>query len=490
MKEQLVKIPLLNALSCMAQSVKNLSGKARSLKAPFLLLLSLICFGGYLPSQVTFTIDATPFYYTPLSSTVYIAGDFNNWDPGVQPMTQNPDGSYSVTLNIPNGTPIEYKYTRGSWPRVEGNAVGGQLANRTLTVTSGMTVHDTVQTWEDLAGNHTAVGNTHIMDLDFYMPQFNKQRAIWIYLPQNYYVSSQNYPVLYMHDAQNLFDALYSFSGEWGIDESMEDNQNNGGLPAIIVGIENGQASRIDEYTPWVNAQYGGGDGEAYVNFLVNTLKPYIDANFRTMPGRTTTGIMGSSLGGLISHYAALERPDVFGKAGVFSPSFWFSDSAYSHTSSQGHSQAMRIYMIAGDQEGGNMVGDMYAMRDTLLANGFSSSELNVSNHFDGQHSEWYWAREYTAAFNWLFADVLLDRTEPEAAVWKLVAHSEGYRVMGETGTKAKLVLLDMQGRKVKKKMVESGDIVSLEGITKGIYVALFETENDSTRQKIYFPGK
>ncbi len=472
-----------------------------SMKLPILFLLSLILLGStlsaqvtftgpILPAQVTFTIDATPFYYTPLNSTLYIAGDFNNWDPGVQPMTKNANGSYSVTLNIPNGTTVEYKYTRGSWPRVEGNAAGGQLANRSITVSSGMTVLDTVQTWEDLAGNHTAVGNTHILDLDFFMPQFNKERAIWIYLPQNYYVSNQNYPVLYMHDAQNLFDALYSFSGEWGIDESMEAIQNNGGLPAIVVGVENGQASRIDEYTPWVNAQYGGGDGEAYIDFLVNTLKPYIDANFRTRPGRTTTGIMGSSLGGLISHYAALERPDVFGKAGVFSPSFWFSDSAYSHTASQGHSQAMRIYMIAGDQESPTMVPNMYAMRDTLLANGFSNAELNVINHSDGQHSEWYWAREYAAAFNWLFADVLLDLEDPSVSTWKLVAHSDGYQVIGQTGMTAKLEILDLQGRRIYKRTVAPGDLVRLEGMAQGVYVTLLEAGIDTTRQKLYFHSR
>ena len=454
-----------------------------------LCLLSCLLLLAQFPAkaQVTFIIDATPFYYTPLNSTVHIAGDFNNWDPGVQPMTKNADGTYSVTLNIPNGTPIEYKYTRGSWPRVEGDALGGQLANRSLTVSSGMTVHDTVQTWEDLAGNHTAVGNTHILDLDFGMPQFNKQRPIWIYLPQNYYVSSQNYPVLYMHDAQNLFDVIYSFAGEWQIDESMEDIQNNGGLPAIVVGIENGQASRIDEYTPWVHPQYGGGDGELYVDFLTNTLKPYIDANFRTLPGRTTTGIMGSSLGGLISHYAALERPDVFGKAGVFSPSFWFSDSVYAHTATQGHSQPMRIYMIAGDQESGSMVPNMYAMRDTLLANGFSTSELNVINHADGQHSEWYWAREYAAAFNWLFADVLLDRVEPEEARWKLVAHPEGFEVLGIDGQRAELQVMDLQGRRVMEREVGPGEVISLDGNARGIYVALLIAGKDSTRQKLYF---
>lgn len=454
-----------------------------------ILILSFSLFFSYGTTlgQVTFSVDATPFYYTPLNSTLYIAGDFNNWDPGVEPMTKNADGTYSVTLNLASGTPIEYKYTRGSWPRVEGDGLGGQLPNRSMTVTSGMTVHDTVQTWEDLAGNHTAVGNTHILDLDFGMPQFNTQRAVWIYLPQNYYVSSQSYPVLYMHDSQNLFDALYSFAGEWGIDESMEDIQNNGGLPAIVVGIENGGVSRIDEYTPWVNAQYGGGEGEAYIDFLVNTLKPNIDANFRTRPGRTTTGIMGSSLGGLISHYAALERPDIFGKAGVFSPSFWFSDSSYTHTASQGHSQAMRIYMIAGDQEGGNMVGDMYAMRDTLLANGFSNGELNVSNHADGQHSEWYWAREYTAAFNWLFADVILGQGEAEPSNWKLVTHANGFLVEGRIGIQAGMEIFDLQGRRVLKQKVVQGDRVSLEGNSKGIYIVRFEAGKDSTRQKIYF---
>ena len=88
----------------------------------------------------------------------------------------------------------------------------------------------------------------------------------------------------------------------------------------IVVGIDNGGADRLNEYSPWVNAQYGGGQGDEYIEFLVSTLKPYIDANYRTLPGRNTTGIMGSSMGGLISMYGFSERQDIFAKAGMFSP--------------------------------------------------------------------------------------------------------------------------------------------------------------------------
>jgi len=110
-----------------------------------------------------------------------------------------------------------------------------------------------------------------------------------------------------------------------------------------------------------------------------------------------------------MSLYGIVERPDVFSKAGVFSPSFWYSDSCYVHVAQQGHQFPVRIAMLAGDQESGSMVADMYAMEDTLLARGFSAAELNVTNHVDGQHSEWYWAREFPAVYNWLFANLPLD---------------------------------------------------------------------------------
>lgn len=446
--------------------------------------------------QVTIEVASTPRYYTPLLDSVFIAGTMNTWNPGdgafeLQP---NGNGGYSISISGNPGDLVEYKFARGDWGRVETQANGGFLPNRSFTFANGLVIQDTIANWDDLGGNHTAVGNTFILDVNFPIPQLNRQRRIWIYLPQNYYNSQQSYPVLYMHDGQNLFDeAFTAFGTEWSIDESLDSMQANGAVKAIVVGIDNGGGDRIDEYTPWTHPQYGGGDGELHLDFVISTLKPYIDANFRTLPGRNTTGIMGSSLGGLISMYAAIERPDVFGKAGVFSPSFWYSDSCYKHVAAKGHSQTMRIYMMASDLESATMVPNMFAMQDSLLVHGFSTAELNTQSTADGQHSEWYWAREFPAAYEWLFADLLTSQ-EPaieEASAWRLqpLGLENRFQVFGPEGGTAVLEMMSLNGQSLRKELVQKGTKIEFSNLSAGLYLVRFQSNADNSQQKIYlFP--
>ena len=148
----------------------------------------------------------------------------------------------------------------------------------------------------------TASKNVSIIEKEFIIPELNNiSHKIWVYLPPNYDQSSKKYPVIYMHDGQNLFDNATSYIGEWEVDETLNELFNKTGKGFIVVGIENGGEERINEYTPWKNEKYGGGKGEIYIDFLVNTLKPYIDVTYRTKPQQKHTGLIGSSLGGLIS---------------------------------------------------------------------------------------------------------------------------------------------------------------------------------------------
>ncbi|MDV7392611.1 alpha/beta hydrolase-fold protein, partial [Arthrospira platensis SPKY1] len=168
----------------------------------------------------------------------------------------------------------------------EGNANGGFLPNRTFNFTGNpQTLNLSILTWEDLGGgsNSTAAANVQIMNNAFFMPQLNRSRRIWVYLPPDYNTSNKHYPVIYMKDGQNLFDQATSFSGEWQVDETLNTLFNQGDYGAIVVGIDNGGSERLNEYSPWVNAQYGGGQGNAYMAFVAETLKPHIDANFRTL---------------------------------------------------------------------------------------------------------------------------------------------------------------------------------------------------------------
>ncbi|HUR31801.1 MAG TPA: alpha/beta hydrolase-fold protein [Saprospiraceae bacterium] len=377
------------------------------LRYSFLLLFFFVC--DISNAQLTINVTSIP-PSTPSGDDIYIAGNFNNWDPGNSSYTLTDQGNntYSITFTPQVGL-LEYKFTRGSWENVEGNASGNYIPNRTYQYSGGaQSINVNIAGWEDNSGNHTATENVTIVEQDFYMPQLDRTRRIWIYLPPDYDSTSKNYPVIYMQDGQNLFDAFYSFAGEWKIDESMNQLFDEGDYGAIVVGIDNGGNERINEYSAWINPGYGGGDGELYAEFLVNTLKPYIDSNYRTLIGREYTGIAGSSVGANISMYAAIEYQEVFSKVGIFSPAFWFSDSIYLQVTQEGIDQDMRFYFVAGDNESSTMVPNMVQMYNTLIAAGVNASDMNLIHHADGAHSEWYWAREYPDAYEWLFSSLLL----------------------------------------------------------------------------------
>ena len=265
-------------------------------------------------------------------------------------------------------------------------------------------------------GESTAAENVSIMDENFEMPQLNRTRRIWIYLPPDYNESSENYPVLYMHDGQNLFDASTSFAGEWEVDETLNSLAEQGYEVPIVVGIDNGGTARIDEYTPWVNPSYGGGQGEEYIDFITQTLKPYIDANYRTLADQNNTGIMGSSLGGLISHYGSLKHQDIFGKAGLFSPSYWFSDSIWAFTNEHGKQQPMRIYQMIGQMEGPQAVDNVLQMEDVLKENGFTDDEVISKVVPNGEHNEVLWRQEFGEAYLWLFVSFANSINEKQSA--------------------------------------------------------------------------
>jgi len=356
-------------------------------------------------AQVTIIVTSIP-QNTPAGDNIYIAGNFNGWDPGdpASVLTENGQGHPQIILEGTSG--IEFKFTRGSWATVEGNENGQFLPNRTFTFGTTDTLILQILSWEDQGGgNHTAAENVEVMDEDFFMPQFNRSRRIWLYLPPDYETSGKSYPVLYMHDGQNLFDAATSFAGEWEVDETLNLLFDAGKDVPIVVGIDNGGGYRIDEYTPWPNPNYGGGDGALYAKFIVETLKPYIDANYRTKPEQPFTGVMGSSLGGLISHYIAVKYQEIFSKAGVFSPSYWFNDSIYDFTYLTGKQQPVKFYIMGGTAESGGLVQEMNDMADTLIAVGFTEEEIEVKVVEGGQHNEQLWREEFSFAYQWLFLD-------------------------------------------------------------------------------------
>jgi metallo-beta-lactamase class B len=258
----------------------------------------------------------------------------------------------------------------------------------------------------------SATQSVSVLDTAFAMPELGRTRRIWIYLPPDYAGSARRYPVLYMHDGQNVFDDATSYAGEWGVDEALDSLHAAGDPGAIVVAVDNGGGEhRMDEYSPWKHPQHGGGEGAAYAKFLANTLKPWIDRRFRTRPDRESTAVAGSSMGGLISLHAALEHPEVFGRAAVFSPSLWFAPEVFAAARAADRLRVRpRIYLVSGGREGppedpGVVVRDQARLVDTLAAAGFRvGTDVHAAAPADGQHSEWFWRREFPAAYRWLFA--------------------------------------------------------------------------------------
>lgn len=229
-------------------------------------------------------------------------------------------------------------------------------------------------------------------------PQLQTTKKIWVYLPKNYTGSKKKFPVIYMHDAQNLFDAKSSYSGEWNVDEKL-DSLN---AQVIIIGIEHGNEKRMEELTPYKNEKYGGGKADNYLEFIVKTLKPQIDKNYRTKLSLKNTTIMGSSLGGLVSYYAILKYPEVFGKAGVFSPSFWFSKEIYDLTQKTKKIKS-KIYFLSGDSESEDMVSDLNKMNH--LVSQKRCDCLNLTKKViikGGKHNEKLWRDGFSKAILWL----------------------------------------------------------------------------------------
>lgn len=251
--------------------------------------------------------------------------------------------------------------------------------------------------------NSTATENVKLFYKAIHIPQLKRKRRIWVYLPSGYETSLEKYPVIYMQDGQNLFDNATAFAGEWAVDKTLNNLAEKQNVKVIVVGIDNGSKHRMDEYSPWENKIYGGGKGHAYLKFIIETLKPKIDSNFRTKTLSKHTAIMGSSMGGLISFYGALKYPNVFGKVGVFSPSFWFSDKVINFTKKVSKQSKVKAYFLMGSEEGDNAIEAMDKVITTMKKNKFKKKNLTKILVQGGKHNEALWRNEFEKAILWLF---------------------------------------------------------------------------------------
>lgn len=250
----------------------------------------------------------------------------------------------------------------------------------------------------------TASPNVHILP-PLTIAGLGRERTLRVYLPPGYKTSQRRYPVLYMHDAQNLFDAATSFAGEWQVDETLDRLARERGLELIVVGIDNGGEHRLQELTAWDSRRGGHAEGAAYMAFVVDVVKPYVDEHYRTLADRAHTAIMGSSLGALISHYAIHRYRGVFGKAGLFSPSYWYAPGSFDYTDAHHLPRDTRLYFYCGAREDESMVRNMQLMIAHERRDGVAADAIASHVVADAGHNEAAWAREFPQAVLWLFAD-------------------------------------------------------------------------------------
>jgi predicted alpha/beta superfamily hydrolase len=353
-------------------------------------------------AKVTFkTGKLAPF--KTANKNIFLAGDFNNWNPSNAKWQLQPDGSgYQTTIDMSPGS-YSFKATKGSWETVECGLNGSDIANRDIKITRDTTIMIDIAGWKDdyppQPKKHTASANVHIISENFDIPQLGRQRRVWIYLPPDYGKSKRKYPVIYMHDGQNLFDEYTSGYGEWGIDEIMDKMPD--AQESIIVGVDHGGDYRITEYDPY-DSKYGKGRGMDYVDFLAKTLKPYIDEHYRTKKDAKHTTIAGSSMGGLISMYAVLKYPDIFGTGGIFSPAFWIAPPIYDFAQQQPLPVGTRFYFVCGDSEGPGVIENMQKMANIIQAKGISENNITTVIMQGERHNEKQWNKDFPAFYNWL----------------------------------------------------------------------------------------
>lgn len=361
-----------------------------------------------------------------------IIGSWKNHNHELQKLES---GIFETVLRIPAYEKLEFKFTLGNWESVEKGQRFGDISNRIIDSSKSQVIELEIANFAGFEGeslNHTRKGKFEIIR-NFPSRLLNNQRNILVYLPPSYKPNGKRkYPVLYMHDGNNLFDASTAFMGvEWEVDEAAERLIEQDLLQEIIiVGVFN-TAARLEEYTPTHTSKMGGGRGPLYLQFLIDELMPVINQKFNTLTGPSNTGIMGSSLGGLISLWAGFEYPEVFGRIGSISPSLWwdtnFMENLYLPKKSKLNH---KIWLDMGTNEGLNRQGQSIALKDTqrvseLLVNkGYKQgSDLFYFEHAGAMHDEASWASRIHMPLLFLFGKneceihlELSDQSQPDRA--------------------------------------------------------------------------
>jgi predicted alpha/beta superfamily hydrolase len=339
---------------------------------------------------------------------VFVAGNFCDWLPDLAEFQMQPVEPGQYIYEFPDGMPLpenlEYKYTRGGWDHVELSASGEPVPNRTAKGSVQIKrEHVPHWRWFGMPFNPELLPKIELLGDKFQVPRIDRPRRVHVLLPHDYAQTDKRYPVLYLHDGQNLFGGGVGY-GSWEVDQKMALLAARHHHEVILVSIDHAEDERIREFT-FERTRAGKGRGQYYLDFIRHTLKPLVDSQFRTLTDAAHTGIGGSSLGGLISIYAGLLHPNVFGRLLIFSPALWISPKIYFDAIRFQAPVPMKIYAYGGGQESSYMVPNMQRFKDALLKQNYGGHPIDVQLSIDpgGTHQEDHWSREFPNAVEWLF---------------------------------------------------------------------------------------
>ena len=364
--------------------------------------------------QVTLNIinHCSDFIGEPL----HLAGTFNNWNPEHLRIAEVPPKGKSlkyILKDVPAGD-LELKLTRGNWDTLEANVEGKLKKPQIFKVQNDTEITLEIDSWRDLYPKSTASKQVYTLDDHFFFPELNVYRKVMIYLPKDYHTGQKHYPVIYMHDGQHLFDEARSIGRagpiEWMVDEYLDDSDS----PSIIVAVDHAKNYELRQQEYLVHPAYETKSalGWSYLEDIVHSLKPYVDNNYRTLTDPAHTAMVGSSLAALLSIYAGLKYPNIFGCIAAFSPSIWMDETnlyQYSEALFKAIPDRTKqdFYFYIGDRERrfrimdahNNMKLDMdkyYAWLKSKF-NGKLSLHINP----EGKHGAFYWQTAFQEFYHY-----------------------------------------------------------------------------------------
>lgn len=371
-------------------------------------------------------------------SPLYVASNHTGWNPGhpSMKMTARSDMRWQIVLPKPAAPgPMEFKITRGSWETVEVAADLSDRPNRTLPLVDPAEIPPgepprieiVVEKFADQRPGAAAPRSAdpyRPMDVTGTVKRVQvvggggaaaaAVRDVLVWLPPGYADpanAARSYPVLYLHDAQNLFEAHAGVPAEWRVDETATELIEAGEIePLVIVGVPHAGPGRVGEYLPGPELEGVEPGGDAYVAFLVGEVMPRIERAFRVKTGRQHTGIGGSSMGAAIALHAAARHPERFGLVLAESlPRFAAEDRVSAISIAETGSLPHRVYLGVGGRETGDasrdavLVSGVQRLSGALVPRGFGPDRLKVIMDPEAAHDERAWAARLGAALRFLF---------------------------------------------------------------------------------------